>query len=942
VALPVKDKPRDEDGRQSLRGKLRPLFRRTPSGQRFISPTQPSSPSSPVGSARSKLSSSSSPGPASPLLTPDASRTPVGDKTPISTHTSPSHPSAISSYFPYMSASSVTDVLLTPVSDSLGQLVPRSLAHLSANEHLSTTCLSLPAASVGALWRCLRGLDWLGQRYPFFEQRPGPSQDVFDMTGVLQACGDMLAATAAEAGVELVIEEDALREVIVQGDETGWLIALVTVSSALAMIPRGTGSDLLYIGQVLRTIMAEARPGSSIEATLDAVPSSSTGQGEETHWKCAVDIALSPALLSDDPPRCAPPDSFLASALLRYLHINFVPQRQETTKRTWKLSGDLKSAAMPAAESSTTVRDRSLDMAKEPSVQELAQFAEALKGRKAVLHAAENSVFAEHLTGALTTWGIDISHMPLERDDQETTGSTRPLSQDMSSTGAPGYPTADSSKPGYPNLAPGHDPQANFIVIDDDVATLQRQLTLLRNAPAPINLHLPNTLMSKRPQLHSRRTRSSQHLYRTTGERPVQTVIVHFASLSNYRKIRDLVQSVLRTLGVTPPPEVVVIPKPAGTRRLLMALYVAIKRPVLDPFFSPIATSPSSPGGPHYFASARPSPASSLQNEFELAAGAHLDGRPPSIAGSTAGDTASANKSQSGPPSPMPAEALEYIQRTAAELGGSPSSGYVIQTWDGKPSGLFFQPQGSPSYRPVAKPEAEAGGRPNGNAQAAEPVSPLSDPDHVALTPLLPPSVVSAPGATVATPAQERPQAVPLEALPLTARPIEVLHKGGGTRSTGDLHTIRHAPELPRILSAPATTLPKATPAPVNKASSPPAKAPSPPPGRQDSLHSPTSPPSAASQRRGTISGKPVTSHIKTSPPTSPPGEASQSPKSNRDQATSPSSAKARSPRSRSFVGQRRPTKKLTGPLVPPINVLVVEGKLNPPHFCQPITGVAN
>jgi hypothetical protein len=188
-------------------------------------------PSSPVGSAQSKLSSSPVASPlASPLSTPDALRTPVGEKTSISTHTSQSNHTAISSYFPYLSASSVIDVLHTPISDSLAQLVPQPLAHLAANEQLSTTCLNVPAASVGALWRFLRGIDWLSQRYPFFEQRSSPSEDIFDMSGILQASADMIAATAAKAGVDLVIEEDALRQVMVKGDETGWLVSLVTVS----------------------------------------------------------------------------------------------------------------------------------------------------------------------------------------------------------------------------------------------------------------------------------------------------------------------------------------------------------------------------------------------------------------------------------------------------------------------------------------------------------------------------------------------------------------------------------------------------------------------------------------------------------------------------------------------------------------------------------------
>jgi osomolarity two-component system response regulator SSK1 len=595
-------------------------------------------------------------------------------------------------------------------------------------------------------------------------------------------------------------------------------------------------------------------------------------------------------------------------------------------------------------------------MSKDPSVQELTQFAEFLKGRRVVLHTAEHSAFAGHLTGALTTWGIDISHMPLQRDEHEATSSTRPPSRDAGS----GSDHSNHLRPGSPegskhstDAPPTHEQPSHFIVIDDDIDTLRRQLALLRNAAPPINLHLSNTLLSKRPQLQNRRTRSSQHLYKTTGERPVQTAIVHFATLSNYRQIRDLVQSVLRSLGSLPPPEVLVVPKPAGMRRFLTALYVAVRRPVLDPFFSPIATSPSSPGGVHYFASARPSPASSLQNEFEIAAGAALAGqevRPPSVSGSVAGGGGATPpvKPQSGPPSPMPMppEALEYITRTAAGLGGSPSSGYVIQTLDGKPSGLFFQPQGSPPYRSNyrsgsrTETRAEATPKENGNQQgatasptAAASSSQEAGPGLVSILPIVSSSSSSSGGIAVSSPTLsfgERPQVFPLQAFPIAARPLDMV-LGEGARSTGDLHVglPPQPPHLPRILSAPAGISKGSSPA--SKSTSPP-NAPSPPPGRQEGS---TSPGSATPRRTGGGGGggtKPVTAPIKTSPPTSPPGpvEASQSPKSSREPATSPVATKTRSARSKSIAGgataPRRPSRKLTNSLVPPINVLIVEG----------------
>jgi hypothetical protein len=234
---------RDGDGRQSLRTKLRPLFRRTASGQRFLPGSQSSVPPSPDESIRRLAGASSV---KSPALTPDASRTPVGDKTPV-LNASPPQAGTHSSYFPYISPSGFVDLIVPPISEVLAQLVPAPLALLTATEQLSSTCLSLPAASVGALWRCMHCIDWLGKHYPFSSQRPESSLDTFDIIGLVQACGDILAATAADAGIELVPEEEALKEVIVQGDKTGWLVALVTVSCPFFVFRDYAFSDLLYV-----------------------------------------------------------------------------------------------------------------------------------------------------------------------------------------------------------------------------------------------------------------------------------------------------------------------------------------------------------------------------------------------------------------------------------------------------------------------------------------------------------------------------------------------------------------------------------------------------------------------------------------------------------------------------------------------------------------------
>lgn len=243
--------------------------------------------------------------------------------------------------------------------------------------------------------------------------------------------------------------------------------------------------------------------------------------------------------------------------------------------------------------------------------------------------------------------------------------------------------------------SPPVDPSLNFIIIDDDVNSLRRQILAIKaNAPT---LQLQNALLAKRPQLQSRRTRSTQTVQRAVHT-PVS--IIHFASLSHYRQIKDLVHATLRTASpVFALPEVLVVPKPAGPRRLLNTLYNAVRRPLIDPHFLPTATSPSSPGGHYFFSGSRPSPAPSNQNEFDAAAAAELSRQRNEQSLSATASQVSGPRTPpvpgqvSNPPSPASPDAMEYFSKSASELGSSASQGIIIQSPDGRPTGLFFQPR---------------------------------------------------------------------------------------------------------------------------------------------------------------------------------------------------------------------------------------------------------
>ncbi|EGO01532.1 SSK1, two-component response regulator activity [Serpula lacrymans var. lacrymans S7.3] len=139
------------------------------------------------------------------------------------------------------------------------------------------------------------------------------------------------------------------------------------------------------------------------------------------------------------------------------------------------------------------------------------------------------------------------------------------------------------------------------------------------------------------------------------------------------------------------PPEVMIIPKPAGPRRFLTALHTAVKKPVVDPFFAPIATSPISPGlhgvSPYLNMTQEPAPKSPSS-------------RPVGASRTNSDRSARSPKEMMvetynlAPPSPLGmSDSIEYFPETGVKLGASPSSGLVIQSPDGQPAGIFFHPR---------------------------------------------------------------------------------------------------------------------------------------------------------------------------------------------------------------------------------------------------------
>ncbi|KAF8942225.1 ssk1 response regulator receiver [Haplosporangium gracile] len=249
----------------------------------------------------------------------------------------------------------------------------------------------------------------------------------------------------------------------------------------------------------------------------------------------------------------------------------------------------------------------------EPTVLELLRFSRKLGGIKVVLMAREHSAFGVRLLGYLKTWGIHVTTKTIRdaddaegegengygfttEDPQTLTGTTKRTNSSSSLSGK----SSDSS--GKTDAASASKSIGNpaFIMIDDDVKVLGQQILKLQSTPPSPS---PGSTTPKGRPTH-RRHKSITSIQHTS--------IIYFTSLPTFKQARDTIMLILgtqmpgmhysisNTLAGHPPsqgplPYILVLPKPAGPRRVLTAIHTAINVPVLDQTYSPIATAPTSP-----------------------------------------------------------------------------------------------------------------------------------------------------------------------------------------------------------------------------------------------------------------------------------------------------------------------------------------------------------
>ncbi|RUS15678.1 hypothetical protein BC937DRAFT_92138 [Endogone sp. FLAS-F59071] len=549
-------------------------------------------------------------------------------------------------------------------SATLEQFSPSIL--LSKNQELLAACsIPVPTASISALNTTMKHIHHLSSTLPslsrlLFVADPGLEKNLapdlrvlssrseirveFDIGELMQNVGDALAGTAAKLGVELVVyhSDNALHYMNVMADEGGFRHALMNL---------------------LRTILDSCNPGASVELGLNIAPFtlsptsdssfiSSINKGDRL--QVTFEVIHNPSPTAGDTVLC--PNANLTDKLVTYLGGSLRADELDGNRTRFEVTVEV--------EAGTTVERRSVPeqsnghprlqrrlsgvrFSSEPTLDDLVQFIELLRGVKVVLHATDQSVFARHLTSCLTSWGTDISHVPvtLQSDTTTATSGSGYFGSDYnfyntvmsfsnsgdSITNTPpsegGTPTnlvvtsprgsgttspvgEFAQKPSRQNHSTSSEEQQlqqmppAFVLIDDDIQTLEEKLLEFRNQPpSMVAPPTPAHGTNGNGNSHYRRHRRGKSNGGASGMSPQTTAIIHFTSLSNYKQCKDAVQWLVSGSPLFPPamsvspffPQVLVVPKPAGPRRVLTTLHTAMTKAIVEPHYNPIATSPSTP-----------------------------------------------------------------------------------------------------------------------------------------------------------------------------------------------------------------------------------------------------------------------------------------------------------------------------------------------------------
>ncbi|KAI9319232.1 hypothetical protein BX666DRAFT_2025548 [Dichotomocladium elegans] len=448
-----------------------------------------------------------------------------------------------------------------------------ALAH--SDEFLSACTIAVPVTSISAIHTAIKQVNHINSNIDLVTNMLASEGEIsdgsdaascsmtnFDVAELIQSVGDALAGMAANLDVHLVIyhTDNSLHYSTVAANE-----------GAL----RHTLMDL-----ICRIMEEGSGPGATIEL---GVSITSLPPKDARLRRVAFDIVhtCSPAVSSSLSSALSPTSHFGAQ-LMQYIGGSMTVEHTERGRIRFCLTVDVDAVSCENAHRQHFVMDTTiptifdnqfsgLEYTKEPTRKELEVFIEDhLKRLKMVLYAPKQSVFATHLTRYLANLNADISHIPI------TCYSTRATENEQEQTHLhPPTPTG----------------QSLFVLIDDDVVTLERVLRGLRTPSLPSQ---PQSVPEKAAQQRYHRRHGSKGSQSSFGYPARVMAIICFGSLNKYKHIRTVIQS-FASQHLSAMPRVLVIPKPAGPLRFLTALHTAWYNPVVEPHYFPIATSPLSP-----------------------------------------------------------------------------------------------------------------------------------------------------------------------------------------------------------------------------------------------------------------------------------------------------------------------------------------------------------
>ncbi|KAI8647301.1 hypothetical protein BD408DRAFT_408956 [Parasitella parasitica] len=504
---------------------------------------------------------------------------------------------------------------------TLEQFSPSSIL-CNTHELLSACSIAVPIASISAMNTTIKQACHISSHLNLIARmlREANSANVlpeqdrvksnvsqeFDVGELMQNVGDALAGMSAKLGVHFVIyhTDNGFFYPNVVGDEDAVKHALINL---------------------LRNMLEGCTPGACIELGLYVVSIPDTPK-----VKLTFDIAhiASPAIPAGLSGALLPNASFTAQ-LIDYIDGTMELKDLGKNKTQVEVSlelhrGSSRDQRLLLIEKPSQILEKQLSnirFSNEPTLEDLSVFINNIKGVKIVLHAPERSIFAKHLTSCLTSWNTDISHLPVlmafntdEEDplqqsdtvvgsdsEASSVGSQQPLrtpldniQASLSSASNRSLGSDISKKVPSPAIEEDHihSIPPTFILIDDDIMTLEKKLRELRDKPI-----VPSTEKHHHPPQPRRHRRSKSRQGGTTESLGIYgtVAIIFFTSLGNYKRVRDTIHWFSSLSQAPILPRVIVVPKPAGPRRFLTALHTAWNNAIVEPQFIPIATSPLSP-----------------------------------------------------------------------------------------------------------------------------------------------------------------------------------------------------------------------------------------------------------------------------------------------------------------------------------------------------------